>query len=116
MDEAQRTGATMQALASAAEKIGVVVQLIPGIAAQTNLLALNATIEAARAGEAIKGIDSTIGRISEVSTGVASAKEEQGAATREIARNTQGAARGTHEVSPNIGGVNMAADDTGAAA
>lgn len=42
--------------------------------------------------------------------------EEQGAATREIACNTQEAARGTHEVTTNISGVNKAAADTGAAA
>jgi methyl-accepting chemotaxis protein len=71
---------------------------------------------AERAVGAIKGIDTTIGRISEISTGIASAMEEQGAATREIARNTQEAAKGTHEVSKNIGGVNKAAADTGAAA
>ncbi|MCA1411693.1 HAMP domain-containing protein [Bradyrhizobium sp. NBAIM20] len=45
----------MVALASAAERIGSVVQLIAAIARQTNLLALNATIEAARAGDLGRG-------------------------------------------------------------
>ncbi|HLJ21952.1 MAG TPA: HAMP domain-containing methyl-accepting chemotaxis protein [Stellaceae bacterium] len=71
---------------------------------------------AQRAVEAIEGIDATIGRISEISTGIASAMEEQGAATHEIARNTQEAAKGTHEVSKTIAAVNQAAADTGAAA
>lgn len=52
---AERTNATVQVLASGAEKIGEVVQLIHSIATQTNLLALNATIEAARAGDAGRG-------------------------------------------------------------
>ena len=38
----------------------------------------------------------TIGRISEIATAIAAAVEEQGAATQEIARNVQQAARGTH--------------------
>ncbi len=42
-------------LASSADKIGEVVNMINDIAAQTNLLALNATIEAARAGDAGRG-------------------------------------------------------------
>ncbi|CAI9406095.1 Biofilm dispersion protein BdlA [Pleomorphomonas sp. T1.2MG-36] len=42
-------------LATAAQKIDQVVELINTIAGQTNLLALNATIEAARAGEMGKG-------------------------------------------------------------
>jgi methyl-accepting chemotaxis protein len=63
--------------------------------------------------DAIKNITGTIRRMSEIATTIASAVEEQGAATREIARNIQEAARGTQEVSSNIGGVVQAADETG---
>ncbi|HEX3500005.1 MAG TPA: HAMP domain-containing methyl-accepting chemotaxis protein [Stellaceae bacterium] len=66
--------------------------------------------------EAIKGIDGTIGRISEISATIAAAIEEQGAATGEITRSTQETARGTAEVSRNIAGVSEAASKTGAAA
>jgi methyl-accepting chemotaxis protein len=66
--------------------------------------------------QAIRGIGDTIGRISEIATTVASAVEEQGAATKEIARNVQQASAGTTEVSANISGVTKAAADTGAAA
>ena len=65
---------------------------------------------------AIDGIGGTIGRISEIATAIASAVEEQGAATQEIARNVQQAAVGTSEVSTNITGVTQAATQTGAAA
>jgi methyl-accepting chemotaxis protein len=65
---------------------------------------------------AIQGISGTIGRISEIATSIASAVEEQGAATQEIARNVQQAAAGTQDVSANIGGVTQAAGETGAGA
>ncbi len=65
---------------------------------------------------AIESITKTISKINEVNSGVASAVEEQGAATQEIARNVEQAAAGTQEVSSNIGGVSQAANDTGAAA
>ncbi|HWA45806.1 MAG TPA: methyl-accepting chemotaxis protein [Hypericibacter adhaerens] len=64
---------------------------------------------------AIEGIGGTISKISEIATVIASAVEEQGAATQEIARNVQQAAAGTSEVSSNIGGVTQAASQTGAA-
>ena len=54
---------------------------------------------------AIRNIGQTIGEINEVTTAIAAAVEEQGAATREIARNIQHAAGGTSEVSSNIVGV-----------
>ncbi len=54
---------------------------------------------------AIRSIGNTIGEINEVTTAIAAAVEQQGAATREIARNIQHAAGGTSEVSSNIVGV-----------
>ena len=51
---------------------------------------------------AIKEIGDTIGRMSEIASTIASAVEEQGAATQEISRNVQQAAQGTMEVSSNI--------------
>jgi methyl-accepting chemotaxis protein len=64
----------------------------------------------------IEAIGRTIGRMSEIATIIVAAVEEQGAATREIARNVQEAAQGTNEVSANIGGVSQAASETGTAA
>jgi len=66
--------------------------------------------------EAIAGIGATIGDVSSIANAIASAVEEQGAATQEIARNIQEAASGTGEVSSNIDTVNQAASDTGATA
>ena len=64
---------------------------------------------------AIKEISGTIGRISEISSAIASAVEEQGAATQEIARNIQQAAQGTDQVAANIGDVKDGAAETGSA-
>ncbi len=63
--------------------------------------------------DAIKSITGTIRRMSEIATTIASAVEEQGAATREIARNVSEASKGTQEVSSNISGVAQAAGETG---
>ena len=65
---------------------------------------------------AIRNIGQTITEINEVSTAIATAVEQQGAATREIARNIQHAAGGTSEVSSNIVGVSDASSQAGAAA
>jgi methyl-accepting chemotaxis protein len=66
--------------------------------------------------EAIDGITHTISKVNEIASAIASAVEEQGAATREISYNVAEAARGTGEVSENIVGVRDAAQATGAAA
>jgi methyl-accepting chemotaxis protein len=64
---------------------------------------------------AIREISVTIGRMSEISSTIASAVEEQGAATQEISRNVQQAAQGTHQVSANISDVQRGASETGSA-
>jgi methyl-accepting chemotaxis protein len=66
--------------------------------------------------QSIQGIVARIGRLNETATAIASAVEQQGAATAEIARNVAEAARGTGEVTSNITGVNTAAQSAGAAA
>jgi methyl-accepting chemotaxis protein len=64
---------------------------------------------------AIREIGDTIARMSEISSTIAAAVEEQGAATQEISRNIQHAAQGTSDVSANIGEVQRGAGETGAA-
>ncbi len=70
----------------------------------------------AEAVAAIGDIRGTIDRISEIATSIASAVEQQGAATGEIARNVQEASRGTNEVTSSITTVTEAAGENGHAA
>jgi methyl-accepting chemotaxis protein len=64
---------------------------------------------------AIQAIGDTIEKLSEVSSTIAAAVEEQGAATQEISRNVQQAAQGTQRVSSSIANVQRGASETGSA-
>jgi methyl-accepting chemotaxis protein len=64
--------------------------------------------------QAISTITGTISKVSEISTAIVAAVEEQGAATQEISRNVQQAAAGASEVSANINGVSSASQQTSA--
>jgi methyl-accepting chemotaxis protein len=64
--------------------------------------------------QAIEGITRTIGSISESAATIATAVEQQGAATREITQAVQQAADGTSEVSGTMAGVSQAAAETSA--
>jgi methyl-accepting chemotaxis protein len=64
---------------------------------------------------AIREISGTIEKLSEISSTIAAAVEEQGAATQEISRNVQQAAQGTQQVSANITDVQRGASETGSA-
>jgi methyl-accepting chemotaxis protein len=75
-DGTRVTHETVQGLATAAGRIGAVVQLISDIASQTNLLALNATIEAARAGEAGRGFAVVASEVKALAAQTAEATEE----------------------------------------
>ena len=76
-----------------------------------------AQIQAAtgRTVQSIEKIVATINDMRNISANIASAVEQQGAATHEIAGNTARASDGTQQVTENIFGVGRAAEMTGAA-
>ena len=98
VDEATAINKTATALATAADKIGVVVSLISDIASQTNLLALNATIEAARAGDAGKGFAVVASEVKSLAT-------QTGKATEEISTQIHDIQAAASEVVASIKGV-----------
>lgn len=101
--EAERTNETVQGLATAAKKIGEVVNLIHDIAEQTNLLALNATIEAARAGEAGKGFSVVASEVKNLANQTASATEDIDAQISEIQSVTGEAVSAIEGIGETIG-------------
>lgn len=107
--EAGATESTMQALASAAARIGEVVGLITDIASQTNLLALNATIEAARAGDAGKGFAVVASEVKALANQTAKATEDIQAQIVEIQDETRNAVSAIGRVTQTIDRVNRLA-------
>jgi len=102
VEETRRTDATVQALASMAERIGAVIALINTIAGQTNLLALNATIEAARAGEAGKGFAVVASEVKELANQTTKATEEISAQIVEIQQATREAVSAIQNIGNTI--------------
>jgi len=107
---------------SAGKGFAVVAQEVKALAAQTSkatdeISAQIAAMQMATEGSvaAIKEIGDTINRISEIATTIASAVEEQDAATQEISRNVQQAAAGTMQVASHITDVSCSANKTGSA-
>jgi methyl-accepting chemotaxis protein len=103
----------------AGKGFAVVANEVKELAKQT----AHATEDIGRRIEAIQGdttqaVDATeevgkiIGQISEISSTIAAAVEQQTATTNEIGRNVSEAARGSGEISQNITGVATAAADT----
>jgi methyl-accepting chemotaxis protein len=104
-EEGQRTNDTVAALATAAQKVGDVVQLIQDIAAQTNLLALNATIEAARAGEAGKGFAVVAGEVKNLANQAAKATNDIRAQIASIQSESTAALTAIQSISKTVRGV-----------
>jgi methyl-accepting chemotaxis protein len=77
---------------------------------RTQIAAIQAETDGAV--KAIQVISKTILTVNEISASIASAVEEQSAATQEITRNVQEAANGTRDVSQNVAGISDAAQQS----
>jgi methyl-accepting chemotaxis protein len=100
--QARHTQDIVSSLATTADQIGQVVNLISAIASQTNLLALNATIEAARAGEAGKGFAVVAGEVKNLANQTAQATEEIGAQIATLQDATGGAVQAIEAIAGTV--------------
>jgi methyl-accepting chemotaxis protein len=100
--QARHTQDIVSSLATTADQIGQVVNLISAIASQTNLLALNATIEAARAGEAGKGFAVVAGEVKNLANQTAKATEEIGAQIATLQDATGGAVQAIEAIARTV--------------
>lgn len=102
-EDAAETDARVSDLATEADRIGAVVELISTIASQTNLLALNATIEAARAGEAGKGFAVVASEVKQLAMQTARATEEIAGRVAAIQGRTGDSAAAIRQIAGRIG-------------
>ena len=106
VSEAKSASDKVDALGSAAHKIGKVTETITEISEQTNLLALNATIEAARAGEAGKGFAVVANEIKELARQTAEATGEIKNRITNIQDSTEGTVTQIEQITKVVNDVN----------
>ncbi|MBF0612809.1 MAG: HAMP domain-containing protein [Magnetococcales bacterium] len=102
-DKAQHTQGDMARLATAAQEIGQVLEVIANIADQTNMLALNASIEAAGAGEAGKGFAVVANEVKALARQTTDATRMIAEKIDEIQSSTRDVATASEEIAKIIG-------------
>lgn len=102
MHVAQRADQDVSSLATLAERIGAIVDIINSIAEQTNMLALNATIEAARAGEAGRSFAVVASEVKTLAGQTAKATDEISAQVQAIQQATQQAVNSIRTITNQV--------------
>ncbi len=105
LERAVATDGVVSNLASSADRINAVLQLISAVAEQTNLLALNATIEAARAGDAGKGFAVVASEVKSLANQTASATEQIAAQIGEMQAVSRSAVEAIAAIRASIDGI-----------
>jgi len=96
----------IDAMVTASEGIGSIVQLIHSISEQTRMLAMNATIEAVRAGEAGVGFNVIAHEVKELAARTASATVDISAAIENIRNHSHGAADAAIAIAESVDHIN----------
>ncbi|MBF0625332.1 MAG: bacteriohemerythrin [Magnetococcales bacterium] len=107
-NHAQSTQEVMKKMASSAQEIGKVVEVINDIADQTNMLALNASIEAAGAGEAGKGFAVVANEVKELARQTGEATKMISNRTTEIQTISREVADANLDIVNSVGRINQA--------
>jgi methyl-accepting chemotaxis protein len=100
--QATLTGATVNELSAASERVTQVVDLIGAIARQTHLLALNATLEAARAGDAGRGFAVVASQVKQLAEQTATATGTVNETVRSMQNGAVDVARAINEITTTI--------------
>jgi methyl-accepting chemotaxis protein len=114
--ESARAGEAGRGFAVVATEVKALAQQTAKATDEINTQVAGIQATTRQAVEAIEGFTGTIRAISDTSTSIAAAVEEQGAATNEIVQAVNQASIGTTEVTSNITGVARMAEETGAGA
>ncbi|RAU22870.1 methyl-accepting chemotaxis protein [Paramagnetospirillum kuznetsovii] len=114
--EAARAGEAGKGFAVVASEVKNLARQTVGATEQISNQVNTIQDETGKTVRAIRGIGTTISSMDGITTTIAAAIEEQGAATQEIARNIDHAASGTNYVFENITGVSQTIHETDRAA